>query len=178
VYIRSTGEILITGSSFIDGRATTLGGGLRLDGATQLTLDGSLRYGPNVFRGNTAGTDGGGFYTTREVQAADKGQVITIQDTVFDMNSANRGGGFAVSVLGNLPSLTVLQTEFTNNAATDSGGAMALVAEIPGLTVSLENNTGSGNTAGPELCPDYLIYSAAGQLGCVAVDASYDVMIP
>lgn len=92
--------------------------GLAIDGATELIMDSST-----VFRGNTASAEEVGLFTQRLVDnTADKGHQIKMEDSIFEANSASVGGGFAFSELGKLPSLSVLQTEFTDNSASDSGG--------------------------------------------------------
>lgn len=175
LYFSTTGEVQITGSSFIDGFAITSGGGLAVDGATQVVLDGSNPIdGPTVFRGNTAGAEGGAFFTTRVDISNDSGQRIDIKGTVFDLNSANIGGAVAVSELGYLPSLTILETNFTDNMAIDNGGAGAFVQIIEGISVSFGNNTGSGNIAGTGDCPDFLTFDkSSGTDLCIPVNENY-----
>jgi len=169
VFLSSTGGLVISRSSFIDGSASTIGGGIALVGATELVIE-----GPTVFRGNKAGTEGGAIYTTREVPSNTKGQQINIQGALFADNSANIGGAVAISELGSLPSLTVLETEFSNNTAGDTGGAGAFLETIEGITVTFEGNTGSGNTAVTGNCPDFLIFDApTGNEVCLPVNESF-----
>lgn len=175
LFIKTTGKVQITGSSFIDGSASTIGGGLAVDGATQLLIDGSdPNEGPTVFRGNAAGTAGGALFTTRIDVSNDSGQVIEIMGVLFESNSANIGGAIAISELGYLPTLTVLETNFTDNVARDSGGAGAFLETIEDITISFENNAGSGNTADTGTCPDFLAYDGStGNEICLSVNENF-----
>ena len=175
VFIRTTGKVQITGSSFFDGYASTIGGGLAVDGATQLLIDGSDPIeGPSVFRGNVAGTAGGALFTTRLDVSNDSGQDIEIKSVLFESNSATIGGAVAVSELGSLPTLTVLETNFTENMASDSGGAGAFLEIIEDITISFENNAGSGNTADTGTCPDFLAFDGStGTEICISVNENF-----
>lgn len=175
VYFSTTGAIAIRGSSFIDGSASTTGGGIAIDKAKEVSIDGTdTKNGPTVFRGNRAGTEGGAIFTTREDPSNDSGQQINIQGAVFVDNSANIGGALAISELGFLPSLTLLETEFSDNTAEDTGGAGAFLEPVEGVTVTFEGNTGSDNTAVTGDCPEFLIFDApAGNEVCLPVNESF-----
>jgi len=128
----------------------------------------------STFSGNSAGEEGGGFYTTRLDPTGDVGQVISIRESSFEANEANVGGGCAISELGIMPALSILDTKFNDNSAAELGGAGALVKFLEGLTVSFQSNSGSGNNDETGTCSDFfIIQGETGMSMCVAVGDNF-----
>jgi len=165
LYVQTTGSVVVRESTFVNGAASSVGGGLAVHGASD------LRIVDSVFSGNTASGEGGGVFTTFGGTGG-PGQEITVRGSIFEGNAANVGGGIAVSELGTVPVVTVLHTEFTNNTVSDSGGALAMVEFIDG--VSFESNFGAGNSVDTGVCPDFLTVDAVTEEQvCVAVDDAF-----
>ena len=111
------------------GGSAVLGGNLFLD-STNARVTGCS------FSDGSASSAGGGMFVSRR-HAND----YVIEDSEFNNNSAGTGGGLTVStMLGDLPSLSVLNSSFNDNV----GGA----AYISHTITRLDGNSGSGNSGG------------------------------
>ena len=128
----------------------------------------------SLFQSNTAaGGTGGGFFSV-VVNPSDPGQQITIENTDFTSNSAAIGGGFFVTQLGTLPTLSILNSDFSSNVGTDAAGAGALAVSLNQLKLVIVGGSGTGNQA--PICPDILgFFDNSTQPFCVTAD---DVRFP
>jgi hypothetical protein len=170
LYVETDGNLEIRGSSFIDGRAVNgTGGGLAVNYATTVSIANSN------FIGNEA-LDGGGFYSLGEdsVFQRDDGQVLVVTNSAFNANNAARlGGGFVVSSLGDLPSLEILNTEFSQNTAGNAAAAGAIVEFLTNIDLVLSNNFGTGNVDASNLCDGFGTAESSTQPKCLAVNENY-----
>jgi hypothetical protein len=166
VYIETDGTVRVEGSSFVDGTSSQ-GGGLAIVGA------GGVEIVETAFIGNMA-SQGGGFFT-KVFTEQDAGQLLVIDSSRFIGNSAatGPGGGFLIDVLGQMPSVAILASEFTDNSAKIDGAAGLLVPFLQDTDFTLESNTGSNNVGGP--CVGFLAKEspATANFTCLAVTDSY-----
>ncbi len=137
--------MLFNNIDFFDNTAGGSGGGLYAGGydvdtpsenrATTITLTDTTFY-TNQSNG-TAATDGGG--------GADLGASgnITVRITGFIDNRARTGGGLRIRP--NFGPITMVNSGFTNNIATEDGGGFAASNSFAGITMT--NNTIINNTA-------------------------------
>lgn len=141
VHIDTDGTVIVESSTFLDGTAGeddgSSGGGLSVVGASGVTIIES------TFIGNIA-PEGGGF-SSRARDAKSKGQVISIENSVFQANAASYGGAFVVVELGVSPSLFVLDSLFEDNTADSAGAISSIDSFLENTELVLENNQGSGN---------------------------------
>ena len=166
VYIRTVdGTVTIEGSVFNDGTASMNGGGLHIDGATDVTVTGTI-FGQNV------AMSGGGLSTTRGAEDA-SGQVVTVQGSMFNMNSAVSGGGFLVSNMGQLPSLSILNTEFIANNAAQLGGAGVVAEFFEDIALEFSGNSGERNTADTLICAEIFTTIEGTSPLCLEVNADF-----
>jgi len=151
------GTLTIENSVFSNGKANEAGGGLYVLNANKLTIRDCLFEGNAALGmgGSGAGASGGGFFSLLESADADPGQEIVIDNTRFTSNSAGFGGGFCATQLGQLPSLTVLNSAFTSNIGYDGGGAAAIFQSLDSLLLTVTDSSGTNNTS-PYICPDFL----------------------
>lgn len=168
LYVQTTGTLVVRDSVFVNGSAATIGGGLAVNRSVDVRI---LR---STFSENSAGEEGGGFYTTRLDQTGNTGQAISIEESSFEANAASVGGGYAISELGAMPELSILNTQFNDNTATELGGAGAFVEFLEGLTISFQSNSGSGNNDKSGTCPDFFVIDGGtGMTMCVAVGENF-----
>ena len=167
VYIQTIdGTVTIEGSIFNDGTASFHGGGLHVIGATDVMVTGTL------FERNAA-MSGGGLSTTRGSEDA-TGQAVTIEDSMFNMNSAMLGGGFLVSTLGQLPSLSILNTEFIANNAVQLGGVGVVAEFFEDIALEFSGNSGDRNTADTPICAEiFTIIEEDTEPLCLEVNADF-----
>jgi len=135
----------ITGGSIEDNNSTNGAGIYAKDG-----LLGSFVLSNVAIIGNVATSNGGGVYA--------KTTTMSVQNCTFDINSANRGGGW-FSYLGG--DATISNTVFTNNSALDFGGA----AEIRSSEVLFVFCTFDSNVADSDC-------NAAGSGGAIDIVSS------
>ena len=168
LFVDTNGSILLDGSLVANGRSGRNGGGMFVQNAQTVTLRNSL------FQSNTAaGGTGGGFFSV-VVNPSDPGQQVTIENTDFTSNSAAIGGGFFVTQLGTLPTLSILNSDFSSNVGTDAAGAGALAVSLNQLKLVIVGGSGTGNQA--PICPDILgFFDNSTQPFCVTAD---DVRFP
>jgi predicted outer membrane repeat protein len=154
------GNLTVTGSSFLTNTVDTKsaangsGGGLSVNGGT-LWMDTSTFRGNEVHCSGCTFRDGGGLSVVSSPHA-------TIQDSLFEANSAWSGGGlfssspnltisgsiFRRNTAGYGGALEVGQADvrvstFTSNTTTNSGGAIA-----SGIALSVAASTFTSNSAG------------------------------
>jgi hypothetical protein len=168
LYVQTDGNVEIRDSSFVAGTSTQgSGGGLAVQNADLVSIFNSQ------FIGNNA-PEGGGFYSSRGALNA-QGQQILIRDSVFQTNLARVGGGFLVTALGLLPKLEILNTEFVDNTAENIAGAGAIVDFLDNLNLTLNNNSGSGNTDGSNTCGDITAVASRNSSVplCIGVNETY-----
>lgn len=149
LFIDTKDSVLIEGSTFANGEAGRNGGGLYVENARTVTLKDSS------FESNSApGGTGGGFFSVLETPT-DFGQAIVIDNTDFNSNTAAIGGGFFVTQLGTLPTLTILNSEFSSNVGTDAAGAGAIAESLNNLILVIAGGSGSANQS--PVCADILV---------------------
>jgi len=84
------------------------------------------------------------------------GMMITIEGSRFFGNSGAVGGGFMVSLLGIMPSLAIMNTEFSDNSSDFNGAVGAIADFLDNLELDLSGNYGDGNIAdAPQFCNDF-----------------------
>ena len=133
--------ITISGSTFSNNSAGSSGGAIYMLNATGTTLDiENSTFTENKANGTTVKTDdngmGGGAIYVRNSGA------VTIEDSTFTGNSSKACGG-AILVRGG--SLTLTDTDFTNNTAAH-GGAISNYDTVAS-TITITGGTYSGNSA-------------------------------
>ena len=149
--IYNTGMITITGSTIINnqtgdtGHFGSIGGGIFNDG-TMTIQDSTISGNTATLGGDLQGGEGGGI----------SGNNNTITNSTITGNSALHGGGLAGG--GN-----IAHTTFSNNSASQDGGAIYLTSSLElGNTilkagasgVNIFNNSGSLITHGYNVCSD------------------------
>lgn len=165
LFINTPGTVTVEGSSFIDGTANIGGGGLAVQGASAITVLTS------EFMGNMA-PQGGAYYSTRGSDVS-TGQMITIANSEFIGNSGDIGGALLVSELGDMPTLSILNTEFTENTAMIDAGVGAIGEYLDNLKLVLQNTRGRDNVGGP-LCNGFAIFeSMEAEPKCIEIAEDY-----
>ena len=163
------GTLTVEDSVFSDGSAVQQGGGMVLDGMTSVSITGS------VFTNNISGEGGGGgLAVTRGVDTA-SGQELVLLSNQFEFNQAILGGGFVLATLGVDPTISIASNIFLQNTAAEGGGAGVFGQTLQEITLSVQSNSGSANTAGdPLLCNDFLAIDSASQIPvCIGVDENF-----
>jgi predicted outer membrane repeat protein len=128
--VRTAGAVSIANLTVIGGRAD-VGGGLRLAGAADLTLDGVS------FNDNIASADGGA------VAAVGPASTVTIANALYSNNIAGGSGG-AIDAVGH--TFDVHNVTFATNSAAAGGGAVAAAGgswRVDNATFD-RNQTGGG----------------------------------
>ena len=142
LFVESAGSIRIENSVFMDGIATESGGGVSIRLASTVTIIGS------TFTANAAGE--GGALSSSRVDPSSDGQVIFIDDSLFDGNAAEVGGALAVTTLGQNPTLMIMNSVFTDNFANTTAGIGAIIEFLDNLELTLDSNTATGNFGGSD----------------------------
>jgi len=135
------GRMLVQDNSFYGNQASDDAGGLKLSHSENEIYD-------NYFEGNSTGDAGGGMELDNETSTA--------SGNVFVGNSATRGAG--LHAWYNEGTMTISDSEFYENYASDCGGGMQVDNMAHRLTIRnmwFENNS-SGND-GAALCVDEVI---------------------
>lgn len=168
LFVQTSGSVSIEDSIFIGGDAAKSGGGLYVLNAKTLTIKGSTFSGNRVRSGS-----GGAIYSVVErVANVGQSQSIVFENTTFVNNSANVGGGFFVTHLGSLPSLSILNCGFQNNEGFDAAGAGAMAISLNNLTLALHDSIGDNNNA--PICPDLLgFYDDSTEPLCILVSTNF-----
>jgi hypothetical protein len=137
--VRDATRVEIVGSHFFEGSANFGGGGLAVwDTATVVVQD-------STFGNNNGGSTGGGVFLS---YSGDGPHSTTFERTEFVGNSAEYGGGFLMTSIGELPQLVVKDSVFVSNEGTFEGGPGMVLNHRGGLELSLSSNTGESNLAG------------------------------
>lgn len=130
------GDGQIHNSAFIDNEAYGNGGGIAFDGAVQ-----SVSITQTNFTGNIAWSEGGGIYFEHGATG------LTIEGSDFVANTAANGAG----LYNDNGMISVLDTSFINNMATDFGGGISsstgdvtVQSSFPGLSFFLSNDASFG----------------------------------
>lgn len=122
------GNLLIEAITLSGNQAVTSGGGVA-------SFLGHITFRESIFDGNSAGISGGGVYLIQgsngilidEMGHPQSAPPPTIENSIFSGNSAHMGGGIYNSPfmddLGSR-SLSIINTTFSENSATNSGGAI------------------------------------------------------
>lgn len=167
LFIRTSDSVLIQNSLFLNGDAQA-GGGLYVEDALQVVVTDS------VFSNNTAmSTGGGGILTTLAIPRS-IGQSITLYNTSFRENTASFGGGYLQTGIGELPKLTILESQFEDNEAFEGAAAgIFLYNELDTLDLTLCGNGGSGNVA-ENACDDMLFYLEDVNRSCIGVKEDFN----
>lgn len=150
LFVQTRGSITIEDSSFFDGSAGESGGGLYVLNAATVKISGSL------FSGNTATNGTGGGYFSVLQNSTLPGQNIVLQDTKFEKNAASIGGGFFVTQLGVLPSLAILNCDFSENQAVTAAGAGAIADSLDNVSLTISSSTAIANVA--PVCREILAF--------------------
>jgi hypothetical protein len=146
------GSIILEGFSVQNGAAPHNGGGIRVMSSGGKLGEITLRS--NIITGNTAAKSGGGVWVWSK---GDDDARVDLTNNIIRGNTANDGvgGGIAAyaSSEGSLGNITLINNIITGNAAmadwARGGGVLAseYVSIYEGITVTITNNTISGNTA-------------------------------
>ena len=103
----------------IKNNTASLGGAIYQPASTAaklyLGMENDFVEGSIVFSGNSASSTGGAIYTSGKISG---------QSTVFENNSAKNGG--AIGGAGSYVAISLEDSEFNNNSATEAGGAITL----------------------------------------------------
>ena len=164
VYVGTKGKVTVASCRFIDNTSGNEGGGLAVN------AEGAIAVTRSIASGNVAGGGGGGFYlygagtkaSTIKVDGCtilnnsatgaskgggliidfnDESGKVSLVNTIISGNSGAKGGGLYLDG----GRLTMNKCIFTQNTATDLGGAMA--ASGPG-TLVIKNSRFEKNSAG------------------------------
>lgn len=134
--INNCGQLEVYDSVFEDNSATWWAGAIHTHTNANTTVVRS------IFRNNIAGWNGGALYTYSH---------LTVIDSIFTGNEAHQtsGGAIAGSGYGSRPYLTVLNSEFRNNTASGSGGAISFgSSELIVNNSVFDNNKALSGTGG------------------------------
>ena len=133
VHLGSQGKLKITDSEFKNNSAASRGGAIATRNQLDTQKDSRLEVENSVFENNTAVESGGAIYSN--VSYDDKG--TTIKDSTFKNNSAANGGAvFNDHHNGEntgkeyIAHLSVANSTFEGNSATEKGGALYNVGTI------------------------------------------------
>jgi predicted outer membrane repeat protein len=130
---------IFQGNATIDNSVIT--GNTAGEGSGIHSYETTLTVNNSTVSNNQAQLDGGGLYDT--------GSTIIISSSVFHNNSGRNGGGIYFSRGGSdSGSLAIYGTTFTDNSATDAGGA--IYAHLLTLPLLVNNSVLRGNSAGNE----------------------------
>ena len=170
VYVTAPeGTLIVQDSVFSNGTAAQQGGGMALDGMTSVTITDS------EFSDNFSGEGGGGGLAVTRGEDNASGQEIVLESNEFNSNQAILGGGFVLATLGVNPTVDVSSNTFVQNTAEEGGGAGVFGQALQEITLNVQNNSGSANTAGnPILCNDFLAVDSENQIPvCIDVDETF-----
>lgn len=140
IYSDGDGTLTITRSTFSRNRADGNGGVLYNNDFSQLTID------EVTFSNNVAVGDGGAIYNNSEFSSGST-LSLTIDDSTFNDNSADRGGAIFNTEFGGL---TLTNSTLSANLATSSGGGLANfgTADLLNDTLYLNDVSAGGSGAG------------------------------
>lgn len=170
VYITAPdGTLRVENSTFTEGTSGQQGGGLAVDGPVSVIIVDS------VFSNNFSNQGGGGGLAITRGSDQSSGQTIVVESSEFAFNQAVLGAGFVFTTLGVGPTISVSSSRFMDNMADQSGGAGVFGQALEEIALSVENNSGSGNSAGDALlCNDFLAINGTTQRPvCIAVDETF-----
>jgi Right handed beta helix region len=167
LYVQTRDSLTIENTTFIGGRAGEGGGGMYVLNAEKVSVRNCL------FSENTAENDGsgGGVFSTLQ-PVTDYGQEITFEDTIFINNFAAIGGGFFVTQLGIMPSLTIQASTFEGNEGVDTAGAGAIAQSLNDIMFMISDSTSTRNVA--PICADILSFFDNNTTGPFCILASDD----
>ena len=173
LYVRTEGTLTLDQCTLTNGFAGSAGGGLYVSNARAITITNSR------FENNQAVKEGGGFTAMVEnVESINYSQTITVDSTVFVGNSAEVGGGLFVTRLGQLPTLKILNSEFSFNAATQAGGAGAIAESLDIISFSVNSGRSERANVAP-VCTDFLArFSNTTQPYCVSASGGFSIARP
>ncbi len=117
----------ILNTRFENNQAATSGGAI----ASQINASGQLTISGSTFDSNSAQQDGGGLYLD-----APAGSLLSLSQSFFLNNSARSGGGLFKT---NSADLTIANTLFERNTATDHGGGLAAQSSS-GMITLMDSN--------------------------------------
>ena len=168
LYVRTEGTLTLDQCTLTNGISDSAGGGLYVSNARAITITNSR------FENNQAVKEGGGFIALVEnVESINYSQDITVDSTVFVDNSAEVGGGLFVTRLGRLPTLKILNSEFSSNSASKAGGAGAIAESLDGISFSVTSGRREGANDAP-VCTDFLArFSNTTQPFCISASGDF-----
>ena len=150
-------DVRIVDSTFESGAAKQ-GAGVAVIDTLSVALEGSY------FTFNFAEFEGGGLAVAFRNLDPVQETSITIIGTLFEFNVAMAGGGFDVSGSFESTSISLLNSEFVANSASQQGGAGAVNEES---IIQFLGNDGRSNGLSTPLCPDF--YFGFAEVPCQAV---------
>ena len=126
-------ELTITNSSFVNNKAAISAGAI--------SNGGNAKISRTSFRSNNAGIMGGAISNggTEEKQAT-----LNISESSFEANTAEYGGAIANDTYGKIENISA---DFTNNSATNFGGAIYNAGTINTIGGSFTSNKATSETA-------------------------------
>lgn len=158
VLIESTGNVMVMGSLF-QGSASS---GLEIREATAVVVSDS-QFLSNGFYG---------LYTEWTAPFGPQdwentGQDVTILDSQFD---DNQSAGYLASNLGRLPSIAILNSDFSNHP----NDVVSLCCSTEYETLVFRGNTGSGNTGGFSGCQGLFAFRAPNDI-CAPLGEDFEL---
>ena len=156
--LRASGNVTITGSSFISNAVSTSITQTFAAGGALAIKQGSFSMDSSTVSGNTVSCPPGGFATGGGVDI-DSSHAASILHTLFERNNAWAGGGVA----SGSPNLLVSDSTFQWNSGGYGGALDASQADIRASTFannSVLNNGGALSSGGPITIADYAGQSA------------------
>ena len=112
IFIIENANVTVNSLTIKDGLTGTRGGAFQIDGGSLTLTNSSVEY-------NQALDSGGGIYANDAK--------VTLTSTVIQHNTAGRGGGAGIYIAGtkgNTHELTISESVFTSNSASQDGGAI------------------------------------------------------
>lgn len=134
IYSRES-TLEVTGSAF-NGNQSSCGGG------AIAKQNGTLAVGSSTFHNNVA-TASDGPACSGGAGILNSGDALTVADSTFSGNTASVGGGGIYNVTSG--TVTIINSTFNNNTATDSADGGGAIAHING-TMTIIDSTLTGNT--------------------------------
>jgi hypothetical protein len=137
------GDILTLSNDVITANTANFAGGVDSgDNNLDTPGAGSLVIESSVISGNTSASDGGGVDLYSNGLAA---PTLTVNNSTFDGNVANFGGGLYVA--GDVGAMTITNSTFSNNTASSYGGGLMVDDVATTSPFTLSGSTVSGNSA-------------------------------
>ncbi|RYD96220.1 MAG: hypothetical protein EOP54_14240, partial [Sphingobacteriales bacterium] len=137
LYIRSGSNVVVKNVVISNNTANGTGGGLDISGA-------SAKLTNVVISENKSLTSGGGIHSANDASQ------LQLNNVVFYKNTAAKGAGFAArgpNYSGVVSNVSFVNSTFTENAATDTGGGILYEHDAINTNISIINTVFWDNTA-------------------------------